>query len=264
MRSFKPRKLCRYVGISVVTSVLWINPALGMCDEPDVKQLTPRQMIDALASTNAPPVLQKNDKQLLIEYGPTQLPIFPIDFDWENQENVLTTARELSQTESLEVWDEILKHFDDKRYCITLWKEYENPETCSVGQMCCNIAYHRLDGAFLENLGLDDRFLPLRIPLENKEFENLPAWRKNRQKSTWVEMQIEVGELVLAAIPKVQYISPERREMLRVQTQEKINTIKQTGIPHFEPFRRKLATFTPAVAERIRDRLNQGRQTEID
>ena len=211
-------------------------------------------MISSLISTNQPPELIKNTDKVLLRYGVSRLPLFPARFDWANQGEIRAAVVKLGRDESILMFDELLRHINDTRYCITILKGSGDPENYSVGKMCRDLARGKLVGAFQDDLGLDDRYLPARIPYGKGEFSDLVKWREKRPTLTLAELQIEVGQLTLDAIPNAPHLSEDRKVAIRVQIQRKIDTIKSTGKPitvHF--WKDSFSTFTPKQANEIRE-----------
>src|SRR5260370_3165579 len=112
------------------------KPDKAATESPDYEM-----MIDGLANRNPAP--------RIVDVGIGRLPLFPVDYDWNEQDRILELRGQLAKNEDPRLWEHFLKHMDDKRYALTL----ESPSSdsfgknYSVGDICWKFAWTRLDFA---------------------------------------------------------------------------------------------------------------------
>src|SRR5437879_6037218 len=83
----------------------------GRKAEPAPKRVT--QLIEAIANTNKAP-------QLVGDRANGKLPLFPEDYDWEEQGRVVGALDKLESDTSEELWEELIRKSGDERYCLTI------------------------------------------------------------------------------------------------------------------------------------------------
>lgn len=226
----------------------------------DVENGKVGKLLQELVSRNSAPELKKHEIRELLPLGPNEVPIFPQDFDWENQKKIIQAAVRLAKTDSIEAWEELLKHLDDDRYCFT-WRvdAYRDPINFSVGDVCSRLAHNRLNQLFLkvlEDKGFDERDRPIFIEYKSEDMNDLRKWREARSHFTLDQLQLEVGQRILDAVPTIKFISDKTRAELRQEITDKMDEIKrkqaplQTHLGSDEFF-----TYTAADAKKIREKL---------
>jgi hypothetical protein len=226
-----------------------------------VKQLKSdkRSMIDQLANRNMPPKLFEVDGR------PT--PLFPANFDWSEQDRVKTALGKLHKERTAESWEQLLRNAEDNRYSMTVGADGEWASNRTVGDICAHLAYSRLIGVFEQHLvETNDPVKPGQIHLPIGITPTTVArWRQARKAKSLFELQIEVCERALKAMPTATAATVQQRtqmsNMIRAQIQklrkERRAIILESNVLGLDTYNSELAK---AMAERIgigeRDRSN--------
>jgi len=225
----------RVTMISVVIAALLLQIGDSVADGDD-EMTTQLEMVGHLEAHNKPPSLVKHAAFPLRGLGASSLPLFPLDFDWNDQDRVKKYVISLGATESVETWDGLIAHIGNETYCITIQQDLGDPVNYSVGMMCERIARQRLNGVFMDDLGLDDRGLPVRILTSGNRMRDLKEWRKKHSSLNFAEMQVEVGKLLLAKTADIPHIQEERRLEIRENIGKLVHGIETSKKPRFVPF----------------------------
>jgi len=154
-------------------------------------------LIDSLANRNPPPVI--------FEAGPGRwAPHFDPNYDWREQARVDKALRKTVEQQSLELWERLMAHAEDERYCLTFNDQAAN---CSekgtnwtVGRFCGEIASFYLTYPVrqaTDELHLGDGERPKYLPL------GLDGESPQPPQTTFVEQQIGLCRDALAELPKV-------------------------------------------------------------
>lgn len=192
-------------------------------DQAAEQSLRYAALIDGLASRNqAPDVVDGK-------------PSFPGDFDWADQERVLTAFRKSGRDGEETLWEELLKHLDDERYSLTMeFNDSEIGRNYSVGSLCRMLAYKHLAEDVLDHYASVER--PVRVIKEL--WPNLAQWRKAREGKSLYELQIEVCELGLKELPnlmQLRFLEERRRKRMQMQVESQIDDLKQSKKAAFFP-----------------------------
>ncbi len=244
----------RRSAIAQTALFLLIASLFSTCYANEAKLKEIQKTLQDLVSMNAAPELRTHDFNALLRLGPTQVPLFAVDFDWADQKRVRAAVASLDKIATSVEWDQLLEHINEERYCITIVKdEYHDPRNYSVGALCDSVARHYLSGPFLDNLGFDDRDRPIRISYKQDDMRDLREWRKNRKQLRLDQLQLEIGERILSAVPAIKFVSEAERDKLSLEIAGKIEMIKRTGLPIMTPFwNESLSIYTSAQAATIR------------
>jgi hypothetical protein len=177
-------------------------------------ELDVHKMIDALESHNPVPVMTKTEGQADRSWG---TPVFDKKYDWAEYKRVDAAIDSLvSNAEA--AWPEIIKHFDDKRYCITYHNDYGY--NLSIGNICQSIVINCLRKAYYKHITLlldmvhDPEYVAKRIrsPRIFREENGLKNWCEVRKNKKLYEMQIEMCEWVIGTVTALKNVSAEERE----------------------------------------------------
>lgn len=160
-------------------------------------------IIARLASKNAPPELRG------AEDPRRGRPVFQDNYDWMEQVRVLAAVKELLDEKSSAGFDELLAHFDDSRYCVTLALDGEADwgRNFSVGGICKHAAYDRLKAVLRQ-----DELCVGGRPVAAFGTQNLKTWREERKGLSLYELQIELCKLARKKVqsPRFRAVWPER------------------------------------------------------
>ncbi|MGA7701206.1 MAG: hypothetical protein WCB27_16490 [Thermoguttaceae bacterium] len=169
-------KVVLRAAIVVVIDVCFVS-VHALSGEPSKKSaIVLEKAIDALANHNPPPrILDLHDKSV---------PIFPAKYDWREDSRVRTAIRDLQRETSPEMWEHMVAHSRDQRYCITCNDPQDFATNFSVGDICGWVAKNRIYSVLQKNR--------LRLPPPSPMGKDLLDWRRSHAKSSYVELQIEV------------------------------------------------------------------------
>lgn len=183
-------------------------------------------MIEGLVSRNAPPEMVR------IKVGAAKLPLFPADYDWEEQARILTLSGHLTTNDDPRLWEHYLRHMDDKRYAVTVGTEPGHyAENYSVGDICYEAAWARLDFAMVHLKQIPgEQHDVIRLDLGNTV---LTKWRKERATKRLYELQIELCETALEKVAVEDGLSQEAKERISKELREKKSLLVKTKEPRF-------------------------------
>jgi hypothetical protein len=236
----------------------------GPYSEPSTKRSgkSVAQLVDDIRNRNKPPKLVERSKG-----RPRTLALFQETYDWKEDKRVLKALNELYQEESADLWEKLVRIKKDKRYCVTLViVKTDDAEVYTVGDICFNLAYDRLVGVFQQHLP----------PSELKEgplvmdigIEDLGAWRKKRAEKPLYQLQIEVCQLALRALPK--YIKSKDQqfesrikiaaEIMKLTNQKKPVFLKYHGfhVSYGQP------AYDATIAKWVREIIKSGSTEDLD
>lgn len=202
-------------------------------------------MIDALASKNVAPEL--------IDRVSGRDPLFPANFDWQEQTRARRAFADLGNTDVDELWDELRKHRSDDRYSFTAGDDaaYDGwyATNYSVGNLCGMIAAYWLTLPYQTHLvTVDDRKLRIDFNL------NVDALRQARPEIKLYELQIKACEMALAQIPTVPGASEEQKDRMIREIEAEVAALRASKKAKFSKYRIDRYNFYDADrARKIRD-----------
>jgi hypothetical protein len=189
-------------------------------------------MIDALANRNPAPELIKLRRPAKAHevYWFDRQPLFPADYDWEEQSRARKARAKLFAVKDPALWDHFIKHLDDDRYSLTLGQEPNFSSNKTVGDWCWDGFFARTRfarvvtkqerGAQGNAFSLDLGFIIL-------------EWREQHPKTPLYELQIALCERSLEAIPQESRLSYEARDRNSKRIQGYLDEIRRTKKPFF-------------------------------
>jgi hypothetical protein len=182
----------------------------------------PQTMIAALASSAKAPELKRHRGQVV--------PVFPVDFDWDEQRRVERAFFTLLEDNRTELWEELLKHFDDSRYALTMCRGGNPVRNFTVGDLCRFLAERRVHFASglhsdPNSRGRPDIYLELGI-------DDLEKWLRQRPGKSLVDLQIEICEKALMAVAD-KNLTPEARDKFTQRVRMQLSELRTTGQPIF-------------------------------
>jgi hypothetical protein len=216
------------IGILALVGGAWVGPAAEPPAHRDAKAVA--RLIDDLANRKPPPPLLKDPSG-----GNKEIPLFPEDYDWDEQNRVRRALAELNDETTVEAWEELVKRIGDKRYCLTVKDETSGIYTnghWTVGSFCQFLARKKLICVYQQHLkegpgvhrpwGLD-------IGLDGPNA--LAEWRKKRMDRSFAELQVEVCERALRALPRREGIPQSQKDWARRSIEGELEQLKRTKRP---------------------------------
>jgi hypothetical protein len=206
--------------------------------EKDEPQKSDRQktkeyekLIDALVNHNPKPEIVR----------PTirTVPIFDKGYDWEEQERVLRAIHTLAAQTNPEMWEVLVSHDNDDRYCLTFGDENRYADNESVGYFCGDIAYNQLMFPVernLERINLERQAKGLHVVVLGG-VESLKKWRESHSNMLYYELQIEVCKIALEELAGIKGVSEKAKEDCRTRLKAEIDTLKRTKEGVFTKFK---------------------------
>ncbi len=230
----------------------------GQVTERDAKEAA--KMVEAIANRNKPPKIVRRREDY-----PSRFPLFPRDYDWQEEGRVREALTKLKQDKSIEIWEALVQKANDRRYCVTSYSgNSADAEIYSVGDICHSLAYDRLCEVF-------EKYLPS-LPPKGRPFflesvsKDLVAWRKERKDRPFYQLQIEVCEMALRELPKVP--ADEMSDKQKAEARKKIEAGLEKLRGTRRPFAGESSGYTPASypreeAERVRVAYEKGSLEEF-
>jgi hypothetical protein len=213
------------------------------------------KMVEAIANRNKPPKIVRRDRDC-----PSSFPIFPKDYDWKEETRVRKAIQALYQDESEEVWEALVRHAKDERYCsVTYSGNSGDAYIDSVGYICYLLAYERLCCVFQEHLpSLPPHGCPIHLEDVSKD---MAAWRNKQKNKSLYQLQIEVCEMALRKLPKARNDDISRKEKALAQTmiEAEITKLKKTKQPYLDKYGHGFYMAYPRdEAKRVREAYETG------
>lgn len=214
------------------------------------------KMVEAIANRNKPPKIVERQKDY-----PKWFPLFPANYNWKEEKRVREAIGKLYQDTSTELWEALVQGANDKRYCITSYSgNSADVEIHSVGWICRDLAYSRLCALFEKHL---PSLPPHGCPVQFWDIrKDMPAWRKERKDKTLYQLQIEVCEMALRELSKVNVedVSEKEKTEARKKIEVEIAKLRKTKHPVLEELGNGFFTgaYPRKEAERVREAYEQG------
>jgi hypothetical protein len=191
------------------------------------KQFDLDEVIESLASRNAPPELR--------EYSGERVALFPLDYDWEDQARVLDALSIIIQNNDSEsLWEKLVNKIDDKRYSLTLILENVSAANVSVGSLCRRIVESRL--FFVCNQKFDASSKGKRDVYLDVEINDIKKWRASRAGKSLFELQLEIRSRAIRSINRDERLSSEQKNKLRMNVRRIRDNLQASGKPFFPQF----------------------------
>lgn len=219
---------------SAVLVVLAVNTFAG---ERAKKKLTPAEMVAALATKNRPPKYVDHDL-----VNDAKVPLFPAGYDWKEYGRVRAAIFAIDRGVTPELWEELLKHVDDKRYAITLVDASPGlPDVASgrdftVGEICGAISSACLWKLYeRHSVSANDVTRPWLQIGAAAEIDDLVAWRKQRADKLLWELQLEACTSALKNVETLDRANVEQKARIRKGIQGEIDKLKSEKRPAILP-----------------------------
>ncbi|MBS0267253.1 MAG: hypothetical protein JSS02_35340 [Planctomycetes bacterium] len=201
----------------------------------------------------------RNDAPPLVEVSTGQLPMFPENFDWSEQERVMKVWGRIMQTDDSLLFESFINHLHDASYALTAnCLAHRNASNLSVGDLCRKAVWARFNFAIvhLTKEG-GDRSDRIRLDLG---MTDIGSWRSTRSGKCLWELQLEACQLASEAIEADQHISREARDRIQSNLRERITALNKSRSPLFFPVDWDACIlFDPSKAERARKEIALGR-----
>lgn len=217
-------------------------------------------LIDALVNHNPAPIMTNPP----LRFPPTEdegLPLFDKKYDWSEYDRANKAVDSLV-AHAEEAWPELLKHFDDKRYCMTYKGDYG--QNYSVGDMCEQIVHDYLVEGYSRHLPVLFRAVSnaegAHAALQGSRVwweagTTRKVWCEKRKGKPLYELQIEMCEWAIARVAKLKDVSDEERGPFVKAVRAEITRLRQSKkAARFRGFSRNenFALYNREIAERIR------------
>jgi hypothetical protein len=216
--------------------------------------------VDEIVNRNKPPKVVRRPRA-----WPEMVALYPERYDWKEEERVRKALDKLYQDTTAELWEELVRRADDRRYCVVVVSgQNEDAEVYDVGRVCWLLAYLRLTEGFRRHLPVDPHRggRPLAVRIVTKRFAE---WRKERVKKSLYQLQIEVCEAALSELAKVKDVPEKQKTLARKKIKAEITKLRRTKRPLFRKYDSFGEVFyTPKLAERIRKAVRSGSSETID
>lgn len=230
------------------------DPADGKAAKRNAKEAA--KMVDAIVNRNKPPEIVRRRRGT-----PEKVPLFPETYDWKEEERVRKALGKLYQDRTAELWDALVQRIDDRSYCIAVWNQNNGDgRICSVGGVCGDLAYHRLVDVFRQHLPTDPFKDGWPISLD-VGITSLAEWRKKRVDKSFYQLQIEVCEIALRELAKVERVPDKKKTLARKKIEAEITKLRKTKEPIFLDeglFGGYELTYTAEKAKQIRKAVESG------
>lgn len=246
----------------VVIPVALFDKAPGG-DKPKADARRAAEMVDAIVNRNKPPKIVDWRGDF-----PSRAALFPEDHDWKEETRARTAISRLEADQTEEVWEEMVKRIDDRRYSETVTSVKTGDAYIEkVGRICSRLAYSRLVGVFWDHLPSspikDGERVSLRLGIGD-----VAKWRKQRAAKSLYELQIEVCEKAIEALAKVEDVPRAEKDQARKKIEVEIAKLKRTKQPasaqeERPPTFRYRGRYNAEVAKRVRDGIKSGRYGDL-
>jgi len=211
--------------------------------EPGNKEIA--AMVAALANQNSAPALIKRRS--------IAVPIFSPEYDWDEAKRVRKAFLTVVRSESVELWEELVKHLDDKRYSVTMCiDDGPNAFNFTVGSLCRIVAESRL--ILVSRIHSDPTSRDRPDVYIDVGIEDIAKWRKERPKKSLSELQIEVCEKAISTIQMNAELSDKVKAIESERIRRTISQIKETKKPTFHKLLWEgYEFFDSALADQLRE-----------
>lgn len=213
------------------------------------------RLVDDLANRNKPPKVVDAPRL-------GRVPLFPENFDWNEQNRVLLALEKVHRDKSDELWEELLRGIEDWRYSLTIINIVDEPEDICVGTFCARLAHCRLMNVVTRHLPVTWHpkvGKPPRI-VESVAFDSVPwmEWRQKRKDKRLYELQIELCEEALAKLRKAQDIPQDQKVAAQKAIEGEVGRLRKNKSPIVGECSDGLDCYTPEMAKKYRKAIEDG------
>jgi hypothetical protein len=176
-----------------------------------------KTLVESLANRNTPPTI-------VGERG-EQEPLFGSNYDWKEQDRIRKLINLLA-IHAEEAWPELVKHLDDKRYCITYAID-ERPCNLTIASVCNMIIKDSLAQAYRIHLPTrhsENAFVNMRpesvVPIRLKE------WCEQNRTKRLYELQLEICERAIVTFANMDKVDKQINRLTREEEHKAIADMK--------------------------------------
>jgi hypothetical protein len=185
-------------------------------------------------------LVNRNQAPTIVDAGDHNLPEFDKGYDLKEQQRVIDTLSALGNDSRVEVWEELLSHTHDDRYCLTFGVDgFQSNRT--VGYMCLKLAKLRFQAALeecLDQFEVDREFEVWRdLELPPGFVKDPVAWRKKQTDKPLHELQIDELERARPQIAKMKKLPEDQRQRMDAAIVKRIQLMRKTKRADFVKFR---------------------------
>jgi hypothetical protein len=159
----------------LVLVAFWLGATIRVSAVSSCDDLSCEARVARLVSSNPMPRLGTSTKRL---------PVFPDEYDLDEQERVLDVWEDLNADAS-KCFEAIVTHTDDERYCVTFQTSTGVWQNATVGQICRAIVFRNVEfyRRHLRSVG-DPKVFPEFIPRGS-----IKKWWQERDETNLYELQ---------------------------------------------------------------------------
>jgi hypothetical protein len=217
--------------VAVILGCLLITPAtLAQKAEPKKPKVDARRaaaMVEGIANRNKAPKYVKWPGSWTENAA-----LFPENHDWKEEARVWKAVYQLKQDQTEEVWEELVKHINDRRYCTTSTEiDTGDAYIQDVGSICGGLADSRLIGVYWQHLPPDPNSIKGHVLSLDVGVNGLSRWRKQRAAKTLYELQIEVCEKAIESLASAKGVRQAQKDHVRKQIEAEIAKLRKTRQP---------------------------------
>jgi hypothetical protein len=221
-----------------------------------------KALVNALENHNPRPAIGR-PRQNAPDFG---VPIFDQKYDWHEYTRV-NKAIDVLAGSAEAAWPELLRHFDDERYCMTYHNDVAG--NYSLGSVCQLIVRGWLFEGFGRHIGpwFDSHainsskselaYARLWAPQMLRGEGRLKAWCESRRGKRLYELQIEMCEWAISRVTELKELSDKEREpFVKAVRAEIVELGKSKKAARFHGFggNEDYELYTPESADKIRRR----------
>lgn len=165
------------------------------------------RLIESLASGSKRPLLD--------EPGGAQVSASKLGLDVQEQRRVAGVIRQIDQTWNEEVWEKLVSHCEDKRYCLTTINDNEFAVNWTIGEVCSYLAEKQVLDCIdekLQSISSPPTREHIGYSVDLFDGKTLLEWRKVRKEKRFNDLQIELTSAAINHVKQDENISEAERE----------------------------------------------------
>jgi hypothetical protein len=163
-----------------------------------------------------------NRAPVIVGKEPLKAPVFPVTYDWEEDKRVLSEVEKLCR-EVHDMWECLVRHSNDKQYCIILENE-ESASFYTVGVICSRLTSRAVASVVITGDPQVDR-RRLGFTVSGKRYGEWFQQRCNEGASL-ITMQSELCTAVMHGIDEDTSLTPEERADQIASIKSTIDTLQ--------------------------------------
>jgi hypothetical protein len=257
----------RWLGFAFILLGLVLIPAVVPGDaaggeKPRADAKSAAEKVEAIANRNeAPKVVQWRGDGFTEKAA-----LFPEDYDWKEDKRARTAIGKLTMDQSEEVWEEMVKRIDDRRYSETVTSvKTGDAYIRNVGAICGWLTRTRLIGVYRQHMPYSPIEEGERLSLDDG-IGDLAKWRKERAAKSLYELQIEACEKAIEALAKVERVPQAEKDRARKKIEAEIAKLKKTKQPSSVEGGHSYevgGVYNAELAKRVREGVKSGKYGDL-